>query len=162
MGFTLGSISRQHLVGIHPDLVRVVEGAIIETKVDFRVYEGLRTIERQRRLFDAGASTTLESKHVLQKDGFGHAVDLVPYLDFDLDGDKELRWDWPLAFTIAEAVQKAATVFNTPIRWGGCWDRLLNNVGDPEDASGGYVQRRRLAGRRAFLDGPHFELWREG
>lgn len=160
MGFVLGELSRKNLIGVHPDMVRVVEEAIIITPVDFRNHEGVRSIERQRRLFDAGASTTLESKHLIQKDGYGHAVDLVPYLDFDLDGDKELRWDWPLAYKIAEAMQGAAIKLSVRVRWGGCWDRILNDIGDPEDASGGYVQRRRMAGRRAFLDAPHFELWR--
>ena len=45
----LGAVSRRNLIGVHPDLVRVVERAITITTVDFRVAEGLRTIERQRR-----------------------------------------------------------------------------------------------------------------
>lgn len=158
MGFSLGSSSRKNLVGVHPDLVKVVEGAILLTRVDFSVFEGLRTPERQRKLFDAGASTTLESKHIVQKDGFGHAVDLVPYIDFDGDGDKELRWDWPLAYVIADAVRKACIAFSVRIRWGGCWDIPLNDINDPEEASAAYVLRRKEEGRRAFLDGPHIEL----
>jgi len=162
MTFILGPISRKNLIGVHPDLLKVVEGAIRVSTVDFRVQEGLRTATRQKKLFEAGASTTLDSQHIVQKDGFGHAVDLVPYLDFDGDGDSELRWDWPLAYKIAEAMQKAALGCSVLIRWGGCWDHELTALGDPERASLAYVNRRLTLGRRAFVDGPHMELWRKG
>lgn len=162
MSFILGSLSRKNLIGVHPDLVKVAEGAITVTPVDFRVQEGLRTLARQKVLFAAGASTTLDSQHLVQRDGFGHAVDLVPYLDFDGDGDSELRWDWPLGYKIAEAMQKSALGCGVKIRWGGCWDQELTTLGDPEMATLAYVQRRHNLARRAFLDAPHFELWRKG
>jgi peptidoglycan L-alanyl-D-glutamate endopeptidase CwlK len=157
MPFTLGTISKRNLVGVHPELVLVVSGAILESEIDFRVHDGVRTYERQRKLVEIGASTTLESKHLVQSDGYGHAVDLVPYVDLDGDGIKELRWDWPLAYQIAQVVQKAAVRSNVLVRWGGCWDRNLNTAGNPADALEKYVQRRRNGGRRVFLDGLHFE-----
>ena len=159
MNFILGNQSRMNLTQVHPDLVRVVEDTIKISPIDFRVQEGVRTASRQKHLYDIGASTTLESMHLIQADGFGHAVDLVPWVDFDHDGDSELRWDWPLGYKIAEAVQRTAILLAVGIRWGGCWDKLLNNIGDPEHASMDYILRRRAESRRAFVDAPHFELY---
>ncbi|CCO44660.1 conserved hypothetical protein [Vibrio nigripulchritudo SOn1] len=110
MGYRLGKRSRQHLVGVHPDLVRVVERAINITSVDFTVLEGLRTIERQRRLLSSGASTTLRSRHLT-----GHAVDLGAWVDGTVD------WSWPLYYKIADAMKQAAEELRIPIEWGGDW-----------------------------------------
>lgn len=52
MPFTLSARSRGRLAGVHPHLQRVVELAIRRTPVDFMVTEGLRTVERQRELFN--------------------------------------------------------------------------------------------------------------
>lgn len=68
------------LKGVHPDLVRVVERARESTP--FIVTEGLRTSARQRELFNAGATRTLNSRHLT-----GHAVDLAVLIG------TEARWD---------------------------------------------------------------------
>jgi peptidoglycan L-alanyl-D-glutamate endopeptidase CwlK len=108
--FTLGHRSRQRLKGVHPDLVKVVERAIQLTTVDFTVLEGLRTPERQKALVEAGASQTLNSRHIT-----GHAVDLGAWVD------DEVRWDWPLYHKIAAAMKEAAKQVDVPIEWGGDW-----------------------------------------
>ena len=73
MGFCLSEKSQQRLRGLHPDLVRVVHRALEITPIDFMVIEGLRTRERQKYLFDKGATRTLNSRHIT-----GHAVDWPP------------------------------------------------------------------------------------
>lgn len=157
--FTLGSKSRQSLLGVHPSLVRVVERAIMVTSVDFQVYEGLRTHARQAKLVLSGASQTTASRHLPGADGLGHAVDLVPFLDADGNGKAELRWDWPLCYKVAEAMRRASLELQIPVRWGGVWDRTLAGLEDDmDDEVAGYVARRKAAGKKAFLDGPHFEL----
>jgi peptidoglycan L-alanyl-D-glutamate endopeptidase CwlK len=108
--YSLGTRSKQRLTGVHADLVRVVERAIEITTVDFTVLEGLRTPERQKALRDAGASQTLNSRHIT-----GHAVDLGALID------GEVRWDWPLYYKIAAAMKEAAKELNVPIVWGGDW-----------------------------------------
>ena len=108
--YTLGPRSKQRLKGVHPDLVRVVERAIEITDVDFTVLEGLRTPERQKALVEAGASQTLNSRHLT-----GHAVDLGAWV-----GD-EVRWDWPLYHKIAAAMKDAAKQEGVSIVWGGGW-----------------------------------------
>ena len=108
--YSLGPRSKQRLKGVHPDLVKVVERAIAITEVDFTVLEGLRTPERQKALVEAGASQTLNSRHLT-----GHAVDLGAWV-----GD-EVRWDWPLYHKIAAAMKEAARLEGVKIVWGGDW-----------------------------------------
>ncbi len=158
MTFALGSKSRANLQGVHPHLVQVVERAIQVTSVDFQVFEGLRTRQRQAKLVAQGASQTMDSRHLPGRDGLGHAVDLVPLIDFDQDGRAELRWDWSLCYKVALAMRVASIELQVPIRWGGVWDRALADLADPEDEVAEYVGRRKAIGKKAFLDGPHFEL----
>lgn len=108
--YRLGLRSRLRLRGVHPDLVRVVEYAIKASEVDFTVLEGVRSAKRQRKLFDAGASKTLNSRHLT-----GHAVDLGAYVDGGV------RWDWPLYYKIADAVKAAAREMGISVQWGGDW-----------------------------------------
>lgn len=160
MSYILGNKSRQNLQGVHPHLVKVVERAIELSGVDFSVHEGLRTRARQGKLVASGASQTMDSRHIpSERTGYGHAVDLVPFVDLDGDGKAELRWDWSLCYRVASAVRLASMELRVPIRWGGVWDRALADLtGDPEDEVAEYVLRRKAQGKKAFLDGPHFEL----
>ena len=113
MGFELGSASRGRLTHVHADLRRVVERAIAMSDVDFRVLEGVRTKARQRALVAAGASRTMNSRHLT-----GHAVDLGA-----LVGGR-IAWDWPLYAKIADAMKRAAHELAVPIAWGGDWPRF--------------------------------------
>ena len=108
--FVLGTISKNNLKGVHPDLAKVVERAISLTTVDFRVTEGLRSKQRQLELVNKGASKTLNSRHIT-----GHAVDVVALIG------GSVRWDWPLYDKIAKAFKQAAKELNIPIIWGGDW-----------------------------------------
>lgn len=108
--FSLSTRSYKRLEGVHPDLVRVVERAIGLTEVDFVVLEGLRTKERQAQLLKAGASRTMNSRHIT-----GHAVDLGAWVN------KEVRWDWPLYYKIAAAMKQASIEQGVAIVWGGDW-----------------------------------------
>ncbi len=110
MPFVLGSKSLAKLNGVHPDLVKVVKAAIKLSEVDFTVLEGLRTLTRQKQLFAAGATKTLNSRHLT-----GHAVDLGALIG------GTVRWDWPLYFKIAAAMKKAAADLGIPVEWGGDW-----------------------------------------
>lgn len=155
-GFALGAASRAELQGVHPALVRVVERAIQITTQDFGVHDGIRTVEEQRKLVNAGASQTMASKHLRQADGFGHAVDLVPFVN------GKLRWEWPAIYPIASAMWQAARELGVKVRWGGAWINLDQIAsGTPaamEAAINDYGARQRAAGRKVFTDGPHFEL----
>lgn len=110
MTYSFSTKSLARLSGVHPDLVKVVNRALQLSTVDFAVVEGLRTRERQKELFAAGASKTMNSRHIT-----GHAVDLAPFI-----GGK-IRWDWPPFHDIAKAMHAAAKELGVPIVWGGSW-----------------------------------------
>ncbi len=133
MSYKLGSRSIKNLRGVHADLVRVVQEAIRTTEQDFTVTEGMRTVERQRRLVARGASKTMNSRHLT-----GHAVDLIPFPfhgDVDEDGIPNIE-DWDQYYPIAKAMKAAADKLGVDLEWGGDW--------------------------KSFPDGPHYQLsWRK-
>ncbi len=108
--YKLGATSLERLRGVHPDLVAVVKRAITLTEIDFTVTEGLRTRERQAQLVKAGASKTMNSRHIT-----GHAVDLAAWVEGGI------RWDWPLYAKLAAAMKRAASELGVAIIWGGDW-----------------------------------------
>ncbi len=155
--YKLSDVSLRQLIGVHPRLVGVVRSAILISDQDFRVTDGIRVISEQSELVAAGKSWTLQSKHLLQRDGFGHAVDLVPWVGGGLS------WSWPLCCWVAAAMKTVAHQTGVELRWGGVWDRPMSAIAGHSDtdlgaAVAGYVARRRRAGRRAAIDGPHFEI----
>jgi len=110
--------SEKNLAGVHPKLVGVVREAwkIVEAwpgELSFVVTEGLRTTERQAALVKAGASRTMNSKHIT-----GHAVDLAAKVG------GEVRWDWPLYERLNTAMQEAARNQGVTVTWGGSWTTL--------------------------------------
>lgn len=150
--FNLGERSRSRLVGVHPDLVRVVELAITLTEQDFVVLEGVRTVARQHALYGQGRSPAecaakgVDPKHskpgmkrvtwTLNSNHFaGRAVDLAPW---------PIDWEGPVKFpkfdAIAKAMNAAADQLGVPIRWGADWD---------DDGK---------AREHDETDNPHFEL----
>lgn len=107
MAYQLGNKSLQKLEGVHPDLVAVVKLAITLTEQDFSVGEGIRSVERQKKLVASGKSTTMNSRHIT-----GHAVDLFPY---------PVSWDWQYFYPIADAMKQAAKQLDVDLEWGGDW-----------------------------------------
>ena len=110
MSFSLSNRSLGHLDGVHPALVKVVKRAIKITDIDFGVTQGVRSIEEQIKLVEAGASRTMKSRHLT-----GHAVDVVAYFEGGIS------WHCPLYEKIADAMKKAAVELDVDIEWGGDW-----------------------------------------
>lgn len=108
--YSFSKASEAALKGVHPDLVKVVRRALEISAVDFRVLEGRRTLEKQKQLVAAGASTTMRSRHLS-----GHAVDVVAIVN------GKVRWDWPLYGLIDQAMKEAANELRIKIEWGGDW-----------------------------------------
>lgn len=147
--FTLSERSLKNLQGVDPRLVKVVKLAIDYTTVDFGVTCGLRTVEEQKRLFEAGASQTMAGKHIT-----GQAVDIMAYID------GRGSWELNLYDNLADAMKQAAIEVNLPLRWGAAWNipdiRLWR--GTMEEAMNYYIDERRKQNKRPFIDGPHFEI----
>ena len=165
MTYSLGAKSQANLVGVHPVLISVIHRAITITEQDFGLNEGCRTITRQRALVLSGASHTMDSMHIPHLDRltpssggvYGHAADLVPYID------GTLRWEWGPIYRIAAAMSKAAHEqrIADKLCWGGAW-------GIPMSAYPGDWQTMARAVREYqarhpgpdFIDGPHFQIGR--
>lgn len=154
--FKFGAASEKELVGVDPALVRVTRRALVLSKQDFTVNDGIRTVEEQKRYVAQGVSKTMDSKHLR-----GKAVDLVPFID------GKLRWWWPQIYHIAAAMHTAAKELGVSgIYWGAVWDTpltdLAKGVTDMEllaDAlrREGLAYNARHPGKD-FPDGPHFEI----
>lgn len=151
MSYRLGQKSEQNLAGVRPSLVAVVRKAILITEIDFAVHEGVRGMERQRKLVATGASRTMDSYHLT-----GDAVDLVPFVD------GALRWEHALCNEVARAMFEASGQLGVPLVWGRVWDMALIEL-DPDDFEGErslYVERyQRIHGKKRWPldDGPHFQ-----
>ena len=63
-----------------------------------------------------------------------------------------------MIYDIADAAFRAAREIGEPITWGGCWHNITGSNMQPEWCVQEYVKLRRSQGRRAFNDGPHWEL----
>lgn len=113
----LSDRSITNLAGVHPDLVRVIKAAAdrmpLDCGVSFVVTEGLRTKQRQAELVAAGASRTMNGRHLT-----GHAVDIAAMVN------GTVRWDWPLYTRLAAVVKAEAERLGVPIVWGGDWRTL--------------------------------------
>ena len=149
MAFKLSERSLARLEGVEDSMRAVTELAIEYTKIDFGVTCGLRTIEEQRELVEAGASQTMNSKHIP-----GLAVDVVAYIG------PRVSWEVNLYDDIADAFKIAAIELGTGIRWGAAWHipDIRDWNGTMEEAMNSYVDTRRKEGKRPFIDAPHFEL----
>ena len=114
--------------------------------MDFSVKEGLRTLERQKQLVAQGKSRTMLSKHLVQEDGYGHAVDLYPSpIDMavinspkaspGLYGKETFRFGLLAGVVLSAARRRGIIVVN-----GADWD------GDGQTLD------------HTFFDAPHFQI----
>ena len=149
MSFSLSTRSLDKLDGVDPELVSVVKRAIALTKIDFGVVYGMRTEEEQEKLFAAGKSQTMKSKHLV-----GRAVDLMAYVD------GKGCWELNVYDDLCDAMKTAAQELDIAVKWGAAWSEgdIRTYPGTAEDAMMKYIDLRRSQGRRPFIDGPHFEL----
>lgn len=123
--FSQRSIDNLH--GVHPELVRLMQLAIVDTPVDFTITEGVRTVARQQQLYAQGRTASgrivtnadgvrNKSNHQPKADGYGHAVDLYPFVNGqvrvnDVDG----------LFEIADHIKAVADRNGIRVEWGGDW-----------------------------------------
>ena len=154
MPFKLSQRSLDKLDGVHPEMVATVKRAIELTKVDFGVTYGVRTLQAQKELVASGRSQTMKSKHLIQGDGYSHAVDLVAYQG------PNVVWEINVYDDICDAMAEAAREVGCHIKWGAAWSEgdICTYPGTAEDAMNAYIDLRRKQGRRPFIDAPHFEL----
>lgn len=109
--FSLSLRSLENLHNVHPDLKKLVRVALQASQYDFTVYEGIRTIERQKQMVAEGKSTTMNSRHL-----YGLAIDLMAY-----DENGKGTWDMKYYAAIADAFAEASRITGIPVEWGGMW-----------------------------------------
>ena len=108
----MNSRSLKRLEQAHPELRRLLihAHASIRGPVDFEISEVRRTGQRQAELVRAGASKTMNSRHLT-----GHAADIYCTVG------GRVRWDWPLYAKAAAHIKATAQELGIAIVWGGDW-----------------------------------------
>ena len=130
------SRSRSRLSTCHPDL-RFLFNAVVK-RWDCTILEGVRDLATQEEYVRTGKSKTMNSLHLLQADGWSHAVDVAPY-PVDWQDAKGFALFAGKVLGMAELYYEQGLIKHR-IRSGVDWD------GD------GNVREH------SFFDGPHFEL----
>lgn len=169
MTFYLGPKSKKNMAGLHPALALMAPKALALSPVDWGFTEPLvRTVAQQRQKVKDGVSKTMNSPHLVRSDGYGHAVDCVPYIDGAYTWGDAKRFGWPVdilgvetfpIFHIAAAWRLACIAGQFPMTWGGVWDRDIRSLPPGwegmREAMLAYNARHPGAD---FNDGPHFEM----
>lgn len=170
-GFRFSQTSLGRLNGVKGELCAVVGAALVHTRVDFGVSEGMRSMERQQQLFADGRSKAdgvpvADGGRGQSKHQYGAAVDVLAYDrgDHQLDGD----WYFPIAAAFAQAAEQCGV----RLRWGGAWTvtdlrdvvaRIMPGdmdalAAEMRTAQNEYLGVRRGQNRKPFIDAYHFEL----
>ena len=111
-----GKRSIERLEGVHPLLVDWCFELV--TIMDCSVISGVRSLTTQREYVALGVSKTMNSKHLIQSDGYGHAVDLAPY---------PIDWNKLRSFDLLAGVGLGlAAKMGIKIRWGGDWSQDMD------------------------------------
>jgi predicted chitinase len=116
----LSARDKDYLKEVHPDLAKVFELAAEKSDFKWRITEGVRTLERQKKLKAAGKSKTLRSRHLKAANGYSHAVDIVMY-----KGSK-ITWDKASYVKASKVIKEAAKELNIPVEWGGDWKSFFD------------------------------------
>lgn len=172
MAFRFSQRSLDRARNVDARLIAVAVIALTKSSVDFGITEEQsRTYAEQLEKVRRGVSKTMNSKHMIpQGANVSTALDLVPFVDGGFTwGDNQWRVVTKAGATIepfyeiAAAMREAAICAGVRIRWGGAWDRVLNDM--PAGAHAmkaevmAYSARQKAAGNKSILlDGPHFEI----
>jgi peptidoglycan L-alanyl-D-glutamate endopeptidase CwlK len=162
--FSFGKTSLAQIEALHPDLKMVITEALKVSRIDFGVLRlgGARTAEEQHELWLQGRfghpgkivtdkdGHNNVSNHQIKSDGFGYAVDIVPHVS------GSFTWNWEFFYPMIAAVARVAREKGVSLRWGGVWDRKLEElkVDDLEGEVRAYCQRHPGPDH---IDGPHLE-----
>ena len=161
--FSFGSRSLQQIEKLQPDLKAIITEALKISPIDYGILPlgGARTAEQQHELWlqgrfgHPGKIVTAKdgikalSEHQIKADGFGYAVDIVPYVG------GAFTWNWEYIYPMIAAVAGVAKAKGTSLRWGGVWDRKLEELGDDLEAEVREYCKRHPG--PDHIDGPHLE-----
>ncbi len=106
--FYFSNSSLKKLKTVDKKLQILFTEAIADSPLDFKITEGIRTLERQRELLRLGFSKTLKSYHLV-----GKAVDIA------IIKNDEANWEVENYKLVANHIKKVAERLNIKIKWGG-------------------------------------------
>ena len=108
--------SHERLLSVHPVLRECVHRIGIDYPGAYLVVEGSRSIARQKELVAEGVSKTYNSLHLVQPDGFAHAVDLVRVIC------SEAKWGDDYAEPLSRRMKdRFDWDCGWMLEWGGDW-----------------------------------------
>jgi peptidoglycan LD-endopeptidase CwlK len=140
MTYSFSAQSLACLKGVDPDLVFLAHQVMGLQIMDFSVREGVRSLDRQKELVRIGKSKTMRSKHLIQSNGYGHAIDVYPHpIDMKRvnDGNAREIARFGMLYGLFAVIAKQRGI---KIISGMDWD------GDGETLD------------HTFFDGPHIQL----
>ena len=108
LSFSKASLDKMN--GVNSKLVILMKEAIKNSPYDFKITEGLRTVERQKELVKTGKSKTMNSYHLK-----GKAVDIAVLID------NKITWDFKYYNEVANHIKEVAKRLGYVITWGGDW-----------------------------------------
>lgn len=120
MAYKFSARSNERLKTVHPSLVMVAERALEISPYDFGITEGARTVERQKELVKSGKSKTMNSWHLVQEDGWSHA------LDFSVWVNGSITWEIGYYRKVIQAFTTAAIELGVQVEFGGLWRSFVD------------------------------------
>lgn len=120
MKYKFSKRSVNNLSDVHLSLWRVAVRALEISKYDFGITCGSRTVEEQELKVEEGSSLTMDSKHLIQADGFSHAIDFAVYVD------GKITWEHKYYRKVMQAFVTAAVELGVQIELGGLWESLVD------------------------------------
>lgn len=114
----LSASDEAKLKKVHPDLVKVIRKAAETTTIPFKIMETARSVEQQKKNIARGVSWTMNSRHIVSKDGLCRAADCVP-----IDEKGKPIWAWPVYHKMRPMWLAAAKAVGVPIELGMDWKK---------------------------------------
>lgn len=106
----LDAASEKKLAGVNKRLADFIRQLSCVSPTPFIVTEGVRTKQRQRELFNAKRTKTLNSRHLV-----GRAVDIAPKVR------GVVSWEWKDFTPVIEAARKLALETGVQLNFGYDW-----------------------------------------
>lgn len=108
--YNFSNISKKILSTVDKRLQTLMLASIYNSPYDFKITEGIRTLERQKELLAQGKTRTLKSYHLI-----GKAVDICILIN------GKASWDFKLYKEVSEHIKNEARKLGYRITWGGDW-----------------------------------------
>ena len=136
--YSFGERSLAQLKNVNPTFKDILIKALADPKCpwDITVTDGARTLAEQQKLYAQGRtepgrivtwSAPEKSKHVIQKDGYGYAVDIIVcgYIDFSGNYQKFTTtkdiYKRSRLKEVAKHIINVARQKGYKVEWGGSW-----------------------------------------